>query len=71
MAVTPDVKRFSQAMKHQFPSFRSYFHPSVQNWSTFQLIYQEAEEQAGNLAECSMEFTPMIEFCGECSIKHW
>jgi hypothetical protein len=21
MAVTPDVKRFSQAMKHQFPSF--------------------------------------------------
>jgi hypothetical protein len=39
MVVTPDVKRFSQAMKHQFPSFRSYFHPSVQNWSTLQLIY--------------------------------
>jgi hypothetical protein len=42
MAVTPDAKRFSQAMKHQFPSFRSYFHPSVQIWSTFQLIYQQA-----------------------------
>jgi len=41
MAVTPDAKRFSQAMKHQFPSFRSYFHPSVQNWSTLQLIYHQ------------------------------
>src|SRR5260221_14622117 len=40
MAVTPDVKRFSQAMKHQVPSFRSYSHPSVQNRSTLQLIYQ-------------------------------
>src|SRR5258708_20641392 len=39
MAVTPDAKRFSKAMKHQFPSFRSYFHPSVQNRSTLQLIY--------------------------------
>src|SRR3954452_24733944 len=42
MVVTPDVKRFSQAMKHLFPSFRSYFHPSVQNWSTLQLIYHLA-----------------------------
>src|SRR5437867_12607364 len=40
MAVTPDAKRFSQASKHQFPSFSANFHPSVQNWSTLQLIYQ-------------------------------
>jgi Tn3 transposase DDE domain len=44
MAVTPDAKRFSQAMKHQFPSFRSYFHPSVQNRSTLQLIYHQRGE---------------------------
>src|SRR6266480_3473727 len=40
MAVTPDAKRFSLASKHQFPSFSANFHPSMQNWSTLQLIYQ-------------------------------
>jgi len=39
MAVTPDVKRFFQASKCLFPPFSADFHPSVQNWSTFQLIY--------------------------------
>jgi hypothetical protein len=43
MAVTPDAKRFSQAMKHQFPLFNANFHPSVQNWSTLQLIYHHPQ----------------------------
>ena len=41
MAVTPDVKRFSRAMKRLFPPFSANFHPSVQNQSTLQLIYQD------------------------------
>jgi len=40
MAVRPDAKRFFQVMNHQFPSFSVNFRPSVQNRSTFQLIYQ-------------------------------
>jgi hypothetical protein len=35
-----DVERISLASTYQFPSFGANFHPSMQNWSTFQLIYQ-------------------------------
>src|SRR6266487_2546242 len=35
-----DVERFFQASKRQVPSFSVKFHPSVQNRSTLQLIYQ-------------------------------
>ncbi len=45
MAVTPDAKRFFQASKHQVPPFRVNSHPSVQNRSTFQLIYHLLREE--------------------------
>src|SRR5690348_11416969 len=47
MAVTPDAKQFSLASKHQFPSFSANFHPSMQNWSTLQLIYQFLSRNVG------------------------
>src|SRR5436305_1922023 len=37
----PDGKQFFQASKRQVPSFSVNSHPSVQNWSTLRLIYQE------------------------------
>ena len=39
-ANTPDGKQFFQASKRQVPSFSVNSHPSVQNRSTLQLIYQ-------------------------------
>ena len=39
----PDLERFFQASKRQVPSFSVKFHPSVQNRSTLQLIYQLAD----------------------------
>src|SRR6266566_6636954 len=40
MADTPDGKRFFQASKCLIPPFSANFHPSLQNWSILQLIYQ-------------------------------
>jgi hypothetical protein len=36
----PLLEHFSQASKHEFPCFRSKFHPSVQKLSALRLIYQ-------------------------------
>jgi hypothetical protein len=35
------MERFFQTAKRQVPPFRANFHPSVQNQSTFQLIYHQ------------------------------
>jgi hypothetical protein len=35
------MERFFQTAKRQVPPFSANFHPSVQNQSTFQLIYQK------------------------------
>src|SRR6266516_2358950 len=51
MAVTPDAKQFSLASKHQFPSFSANFHPSMQNWSTLQLIYHLGEDMRRKIQE--------------------
>ena len=32
-------------------------------------VFRHVDESGGNCGECSTEFTPMIEFCGQCSIK--
>jgi len=51
-----DRKRFFQASKRQVPPFSVNFHPSVQNSSTLQLIYQQSL-QAG--------FTAFQQFWGD------
>ncbi len=41
LASTPDLERFFQVSKCLIPPFSVHSHPSVQNQSTLQLIYQE------------------------------
>jgi hypothetical protein len=44
------MERFFQASRRQVPPFSANFHPSVQNRSTLQLIYQLARERDQALA---------------------
>jgi hypothetical protein len=48
---TPDLERFFQALKRQVPPFSVNSYPSVQNRSTFQLIYQVSYS---NITNCFM-----------------
>src|SRR5262245_12948213 len=44
LASTPDLERFFQVSKCLIPPFSAHSHPSVQNHSTFQLIYQKSRQ---------------------------
>src|SRR5207253_9006078 len=65
---TLDGKRFFQASKRQVPPLSANSHPSVQNRSTLQLIYQLRD--AGNWAECSTESASIIECWVQGSIMN-